>query len=301
MLYLFIWFAIKVDYMGFEEFFNNNFVTPLGQYYTPVNTIIYGIIFALAVFGVYKLLKRLNIPIDRNFLVGIVPFVVLGSVLRVLRDAKLLDYWIFASPIIYMLMFVIAAVALLLSKYIERFVKNKKGKLADFLSSYHRLWCTIGIVLVVAAFILLLTTGFKNYYGAGLMLGVAAIFGVIVYLLYDAQIKFGDRYPMLKVYSKENSILLGIHLFDASTTFVALTFFPYYEQHVVSNIVIGFLGPAGQFLLKFIVVTIVLWALDNNLKIDTESIYMRNFIKIAIFILGFAPGFRNFLRLGFGV
>lgn len=289
--------------MGIEEFFNDNFVIPLGNYYTPVNTIVYGIIFALAVFGVYKLLRRLNVDIDKNFAIGIVPYIVLGSVLRVLRDAKLLDYWFFASPIIYMLLFVVATITLVFSKQLEKFARNarSKGGLTDFLSDYHRLWCLLGIVLVIAGFIILSTVGYKNYYASGLMLGLAAIWAVVVYLAYEANNKFGEKYSFLKVFSKENCILLAIHLFDASTTFVAVSFFPYYEQHVVSNFVIGFLGPAGQFLLKIAVVTTVLWALDNYLKTDKDSIYMRNFIKIAIFILGFAPGFRNFLRLGFGV
>ena len=288
--------------MSLEQFFQENFVTPLGQYYTPINTLIYGLIFAVAVFGVYKLLRKFDISIDRNFLVGIVPYVVLGSVLRVLRDAKIFDYWIFASPIIYMMIFVIAIASLFGSKYIESIAKKaRKSGLTEFLSSYHRLWCIIGIVLVIASFIMLSTVGYTNYYGSGLMLGLAAIWGVVVYLLYEAREKLSHKYSFLNVFTKENCLLLLVHLFDASTTFVALTFFPYYEQHVVSNFVIDILGPVGQFALKIIVVTVVLWALDNYLKIDKDSIYLRNFIKIAIFILGFAPGFRNFLRVGFGV
>ncbi len=290
--------------MSFEDFIQTNFITPLGNYYTPVNTIVYGLVFALAVFGVYKLLRKMNVYIDRNFLIGIIPYVVLGSVLRVLRDAKLLDYWFFASPIIYMLLFVVATITLVFSKQLEKFAKaaKKRSGLIDFLSDYHRIWCLLGIVLVIAGFIILSTVGYKNYYASGLMLGLAAIWAVVVYLAYEANQKFGEKHKFLNVFSKENCILLGIHLFDASTTFVAVSFFPYYEQHVVSNFVIGsILGPAGQFLLKIVVVTVVLWALDNYLKTDKNSIYMRNFIKIAIFILGFAPGFRNFLRLGFGV
>ena len=289
--------------MSLEQFFQDNFVIPLGQYYTPVNTLLYGIVFALAVFGVYKLLRRMNIDIDRNFVIGIVPYIVLGSVLRVLRDAKLLDYWFFASPIIYMLLFLAATITLVVSVQIQRIAKRtgRKTGLIDFLSNYYRLWCVIGIVLVIAGFVLLSTVGFKNYYASGLMLGVAAIWGVVVYLLYEAREKFVQKYGFLKVFTKENCLLLGVHLFDASTTFVALTFYPYYEQHVVSNFVIGFLGPSGQFVLKLVVVTIVLWALDNYLHTDKDSVYMRNFLKIAIFILGFAPGFRNFLRVGFGV
>ena len=128
--------------MSLEQFFQDNFVIPLGQYYTPVNTIIYGVFFALAVFGIYKLLRKWNIDIDKKFAVGIVPFVVLGSVLRVLRDAGTLDYFIFASPLIYMLIFLIALIALLISVGVEKWANKVREKswLREVLSSYNRLW-----------------------------------------------------------------------------------------------------------------------------------------------------------------
>ncbi|MFH0836507.1 MAG: DUF63 family protein [Candidatus Aenigmatarchaeota archaeon] len=280
-------------------FFEENFVIPLGKYYTAVNTLVYGIIFALAVFGVYKLLRYLKIIINKDFVIGIIPYVVLGSVLRAMKDALILDYWIFASPIIYMLMFGIATIALLLSIGVAKLAKKKKSRFAQFLSSYHKLWSIIGIVLVLASIIVLSTIGFKNYYESGITLGLTALCGIIVYLLYQANQKFPDN-RFLRVFTKENCLLLGVHLFDAATTFTALTFLPYYEQHVVSNFVITYLSPAGQFVLKFIVVIVVLYVLDSQLN-EPENIYLRNFLKIAIFILGFAPGLRNFLRTGFGV
>ena len=299
-------------------FFEDNFVMPLGKYYTAANTIVYGIIFALAVFGVYKLLRYLKILINKDFVIGIVPYVVLGGTVRAMKDSLILDYWFFASPIIYMIIFAIATASLLLSMGVEKFAKRKlnpkakitdlksksaiqksKSKIIQFLSSYHRLWSLIGIVLALAALIILSTIGFKNYYETAITLGITAGFGVFLYVLYKANQKSPDN-KFLRVFTKENCILLGVHLFDAATTFTALTFLPYYEQHVVSNFVISILGPVGQFLLKFVVVVIVLYVLDSQLN-EPENIHLRNFLKIAIFILGFATGFRNFLRTGFGV
>jgi uncharacterized membrane protein len=101
-------------------------------------------------------------------------------------------------------------------------------------------------------------------------------------------------------FTRFNAFLLGVHMFDASTTFVALQYFPYYEQHVLSNFVIAFVGPVGQFLIKLPIVLIVLYFLERELP-KKEDENMKNFFKVAILILGLAPGLRNFLRLGIGV
>ena len=86
-------------------------------------------------------------------------------------------------------------------------------------------------------------------------------------------------------------------MFDASTTFVALQFFPYFEQHVLPGFFISMFGPVAMFFIKLPVVAAVLYYLDKDMN-EPEK---KNFIKIVILILGLGPGLRNFLRLGMGV
>lgn len=88
-----------------EEFINENFITPLCSYYTPIGTITYGLILVLAVVGTYKLLKKLKIKIDKKFFIGLLPFIIYGGWTRALRDHELGIYQsnLFCSPPIYFL------------------------------------------------------------------------------------------------------------------------------------------------------------------------------------------------------
>jgi len=93
--------------------------------------------------------------------------------------------------------------------------------------------------------------------------------------------------------SLENAMIIVAHLFDASATFTALTFFNYTEQHVLPNFLIDIAGPWIMFPLKIIVVWGVLYLIDKHV----DSVYLRNFLKIVIVILGLAQGTRDFLTL----
>ena len=110
--------------------------------------------------------------------------------------------------------------------------------------------------------------------------------------------KLAERFTKIKFFSRENTSILSVHLFDATTTFVALTYFPYFEQHVLPSFLINIFGPAVMFALKFAVVAAVLHVLDKEMK---QEIQKKKFIKLVILILGLAPGLRNFFRLIMGV
>ena len=94
-----------------------------------------------------------------------------------------------------------------------------------------------------------------------------------------------------------NQLILGAHFLDASATFISLSLFGYFEQHVVPRFFIGFFGPVSMFFLKIIVVIPVLYIIDRH----TEDRNFRNFLKIVVLILGLAPGLRDTIRLLVGV
>ena len=289
-------------------FFEENFVDPIVTQgvagYNLINTPIYAVLFALAVIGSYKLLQKLNIPIDRKFILGIFPFLLFGGTLRVVRDAQIIPSPILVSPIIYLAIFIVAIVSLLIAVGIQKLTtKSKpivgfkdetvKDEPAPSGISYHLPWAIIGIIFWIFTLWLLAPIGIQNPEALALILGITAAWAVAIFIVYKSKI--------MKWMSLENSGILGIHMFDASSTFVALQFFQgYYEQHVVSSALIDIVGPAGQFLLKLAVVPIVLVLLDRELA-KPEERQLRGFLKIAIIILGFAPGLRNTLRLVLGV
>ena len=253
--------------------------------YNIVNTSVYAIGFAIAVIGAYKLLKKLNIKVDRNFVLGILPFILLGSALRVVRDSTTIPSPLLVSPLIYFSIFIIATTSLLVGVGVARKTKF----------DYHKIWGLLGIVALAVAAWWLAPIGVQNWPAVGLITVITAGWAIVIFGVYKSRI--------FKWLTFQNSGLLGAHMFDATTTFVALQFFAsagYYEQHVVSNAVIGFLGPAGQFILKLAVVPPVLYLLDRELK-KPEDAQLRGFLKVAILLLGLAPGLRNALRLALGV
>lgn len=285
--------------------FQTYFIDPIryNTGYNIVNTAAYAVVFVLLVFVTYRLLRLLKIKVDKNFFIGIVPYIALGSILRALEDLleftasvppifspfTLVDAFgtarnlLFITPLIYIFMFVLALAALLVSKAVERYGVP-----------YHKTWLATGLLLCLAAISQL---RLENAFALFAMLG---IFGVWALVIGGSRIAFRDFETARRALTKENTLLILVHMFDATTTFVALQFFSYFEQHVVAGLTIGFLGPMGIFALKLPVVTAVLYYLDKELA-KPEDLKKRNFIKIAILVLGLGPGLRNFLRLVMGV
>jgi len=263
--------------MSIESFISENFLIPLCRYYTPVGTITYGLILVIAAIGTYRLLKGLKIKIDKRFLIALLPFIIYGGWTRALRDYKLGIYQssLFCSPPIYFFIFAVTLVSLLIAIFIER--KNKKSKILKYQN-----------VMVILSLPLLLynltLTNIRNIEGFGIILLLVAFWSVVF---------FGISKFKPKLLSKENAFILVSHLLDASATFTALTFFGFYEQHVLPTFLIGMFGPWIMFPLKIFVVWPVLYYIDKT----EEDVFFKNFLKIIILILGLALGIRDFLSV----
>jgi uncharacterized membrane protein len=282
-----------VDFL--QQYFIDPIVTQGVAGYNIFNTPIYALGFAVAAFAAYKLLKRLHVKIDRAFLIGILPFILSGGVWRVVRDAKIIESPLLVTPLIYLVLFIAAVSTLLVSVGLERFLISRKKVRAGF---YYKIWFVFGAIVLLYGFALLSRLPVQNWNALGTIAALSAGWAVVIF----AANKF-SKIKVLSVFTRENSGLLWAHMFDASTTFTALQFFAtsgYYEQHVVSNVVIGVLGPVGQFVLKLVVLLPVLWLLDRELA-KKQDAQLRGFLKIGILILGLALGLRNGLRLVLGV
>jgi uncharacterized membrane protein len=259
--------------MFLEDFFKRYFINPIiyGNGYNIVNTIVYGILFGICAILIFKILKKLKIRIDEKLFVSLFPFLILGSVLRVLEDVNIFESKLFVSPFIYILIFLIAFPSLLFSIFLEKKLRIK----------YHYLLFSISflILLYFLQFILFKIT--------------------IEPLLVVISLSFLISFPFLILYykkkiSKINTVIIFAHIFDASTSFTALTFSEkFLEQHVFANLLLSFFGTSSFFLMKIIVIPLVLILIDKNIK----NIEEKNFIKFAIFILGFSPGMRNLLLM----
>ncbi|MBU0953379.1 MAG: DUF63 family protein [Nanoarchaeota archaeon] len=282
--------------MVFQEYFLDPILA--NGYFNPINTAVYAILLVVAVYIVYRVITKLNIPIDKHFFYAILPFVVWGSSTRVLHDAAFVgvlpsgvqEFYsapFFPTPGSYLITFVLAFSVFLLSIGIM-----KVGKIP-----YWKPMAAIGSLLVLVNFVI---TPWRFFEPLWLVLGLlvvsVGIFNGIARLLRQPSV--ARLHPELpRILTPVNQGILAAHFLDASATFVSLSFFGYFEQHVVPNILIPFVGPVAMFLLKIVVVIPVVWVIGKY----AENANFRNFLLIVVFILGFAPGMRDLLRLIAGV
>jgi len=259
--------------MFLQEILKKYFIEPIiyGYGYNIVNTIVYGILFASSTILIYKILKKLKIKIDEKFFIYLFPFLVLGSVLRVLEDIKFFESKFFVSPFIYILIFLLAFSSLVISIFLEKKLKIE----------YHYLLLSISLTILLYFSKFLFTKFFFEPLLIVLPISLLLSFPFLI-LCYKKKI------------SKINAAVISSHIFDASTSFTALTFSEkFLEQHVFANLLLPFFGTPSFFLMKIIVIPLVLIIIDKNIK----NVEEKNFIKFAIFILGFSPGLRNLLLM----
>lgn len=250
-----------------QRFIYEYFVDPIiyKNGYNIVNTMAYVFLFVVLAYAIYKIiprdedLKRLSWEL--------IPFVLLGSTLHVLEDAGTLNSFIFVTPMVWIL----TAAYALATYYISRCSGN------DIL------WTAFGFVPFYVA---LSHINFSNF-GALLTITTATIVSSIVAFLISINFKFMNT---------PNTVLMLVHMFDASTTFAALSNGGYFEEHVVGGIFTRLFGPAGMYFLKIPVLLFVFYILEKE---DDERV--KDFVRMLILILGLGPGTRNMLRLMAGV
>lgn len=256
------------------EFIQENFLY-LHPGYTVLNTIVFGIILGFAILIIIRMFKWLKKDPGDLFL-ALVPFIFFGSSARALVDNGLYPLTLLlVTPGIYVLTGLTTIIALILSVFLEK----KTGW------DYRYSLFTLGFVICVPN---LLTIQYINPVPLLQILGSWAIITAPFVLL-------RDKWWILK--DKFNLSILAAHLLDASTTFIAVDFYGYGEQHVLPNFLTQLVDTAAvMFPLKITVILAALYIIDTNVEDKTT----RNMLKLAIFILGLAPGLRNFLSLIMG-
>jgi uncharacterized membrane protein len=251
--------------MNIQDWFNHYFIET-GYGYNSVNTTVYGILLIIFVYIIYRILKKLQINVDKRLALSIAPFVIFGSSIRILEDANIISGYFFVTPGIYFLIFGITFLTLLISWEIEK----------KFHIPYHKIMFIVGLILTSPVLGVL---KYNNFLGISYVLLYFAPWIIVLKLI-----------PWLK----ENKIVTGLHVFDGTVTFVSLNYFGYYEQHVLPRYLINLFGTPFSFIfLKILIIVAVLFFIDKY----SEDKDFNNFIKLVIGILGAATGTRDFLRL----
>lgn len=243
----------------------NYFLAPKRTGYDIPKTMTYGLILVLAVYLIFKLLKKLKIKIDKRLFFAISPYVIFGGILRVLEDIGLISSYLFVTPCIYFLVFLVLIFILGFSLILQ------KRDIAYFKTVF-----IIGLFLNIAVMINLRPSNFEGFL-------LVTVFFIPWLLLFGYFLKW----------SKTNRIVASIHMFDSTVTFVSLNFFGYSEQHILPGFLINFFGPVSFIFVKLIGIVLVLLLIDKFFK-DRE---FNNYLKLIIGILGGATATRDFASL----
>lgn len=241
--------------------------------YTTFNTIIFGLVLGLIILCIIKIFNKLNKkPLELIY--PLIPIIIFGSTSRALVDNHVYPrIYLLATPGIYIFIGLMTILLLIISIYIEK----------KFSIKYYKVISFIGIIICIPNIFLMLNHG-MNYH--------ILIFELLCWIIISSPfIIFRNKFSLLKNYNLE--VLLA-HIFDATSTFIAMDFFGYYEQHVLPTLLINFSGTAFvMYPLKIVLILFALYIIDKMIDDDTS----KQMLKLSIFILGLAPGIRNFTTL----
>jgi len=285
--------------MALDEFIYRYYIQPIQEHsgYNEVNTLTYVVAALLAAYGIFFLLKRERIRIDRGFVLSVIPFILFGSTFRVIVDAVdtgvaaahrealfglfgriVIDSGIYNYGYLTVTPGIYVVVGLLTIASIIVFHRLGAGRwLAHF-----------GWALWLTQLILFLPLAKNNLYFALILF--IALGGVLM-----AQ-------PFLRHYRVRlplSGAVVFSHALDGGATFVIIDIYnrfagaSYFEQHVLGRWIGDLFGTMLAFyVIKVAFATGACIILDRE-KDEEEKLY----ILLLLIIFGLAPGVRDALRL----
>lgn len=241
--------------------------------YTLFNTVIFGIVLGLIILVIIRLFDKLN-KNPADLIVPLIPMIFFGSSSRALVDNHIYPrIHLLATPGIYIFIGLLTIAILLISINIEK----KTGY------EYTNIIFISGLMFSVGNIILILLHHINIE---------TLLFELLFFIIVSSPFIFLRN--RMNFFNDVNVSVLLAHIFDATSTFVAMAFFNYQEQHVIPTFLIDNYGsPIIMYPVKIIVILVILYIIDREIENKTAN----NLLKLSIFILGLAPGIRNCLTL----
>lgn len=275
-----------------REFIYKYYIDPIryGEAYTLVDTLTYALILIVAVYFVYRGLRRYGIAIDTELVLATLPFVVLGGLLRVVEDTGMIVSdlrFLLITPLIFFSIFAVAAIALFGGKLAEN---------SGFVAHYSRFYAGAGVAACLIAtgalvwFGLTETTIALDVLATILALALVTSLALWAFLVYV--LKWDYTSDILY------KLLIFGHMLDASATSYGIDIHPihYVEQHVVGSSLINATGTAfSMFLLKLAVLIPAIYILEMYRREGNPGLW--HLILLAMIVVGMAPGIRDLVRM----
>ncbi|MBE0516838.1 MAG: DUF63 family protein [Methanophagales archaeon] len=259
--------------------------------YNPVNTITWALVLVVCLFLTLKLLKKLEIKIDRRFIAAVSPYIVVGASLRVMEDAELITpplSYLLITPLIFFLIFFCCVAILILAVIVSR---SQKGRVYD----YTLIFGLIGIIWLIATLTILLVK--EEIVFGWVLFAVIGISGLLISVIYALAARFSVHF----LTDRLNLAVLAAHLLDASSSFIGIDILGYTGKHVIEGLIVTYAGTAaGMYPLKLGILAPIIYLLDTQFT-DEAEMELKNLVLLALIVIGLAPAVRNTLRMMLGV
>jgi len=281
-----------------RQFVNTYYIHPITHDtgYNPVNTLTWALLLVLCLFLTLKILKKLDIEINKPFIAAVSPYIFVGASLRVMEDAELFSpplSYLLITPLIYFLLFFCCITILTISVELSR--SNSIGVKCEVLG--FRCFAIFGLaggIWFFANLVILLKA--EEIVLPWVLFAVIGISSIILLVIYGIATKFGVNF----LTGKLNVSILAAHLLDASSSYIGIDKLGYSGKHVIEGIIVKYVGSAaGMYPLKFVILIPVLYLLDT--QFDEKERELKNLVLLALLVIGLAPAVRNTLRMMFGV
>jgi uncharacterized membrane protein len=270
--------------------------------YNMINTITYIVILIIACSIIYFFLRK-KVKFDEKFFLAISPYILIGVSLRVLMhqieagnliiegitktaNPLQIGFWFF-TPGVWILTFAIVLAGLLIAQVWKEL-------------NHNRLFA-FGLIIALP----LVLFNFINFNNWIWFIGTLILIIITTYTI----IQLIDKLTPYKILEDSLNIFIIMgQAIDGIASVVAITFFNFTEQHVVSNIVIN-IHPILFVIIKLVLAILICYSLDDYLK-DSIKKYQNKpgknldiknkigFTKVVIAILGFATGLASLFKMG---
>ncbi len=261
----------------FEEFFIKPIIERTG--YNIINTITYGILLIIGAYVLFKFFKKLKLRIDFKLFIINLPFILLVAVWRSLTDAGVYPYhFLTTTPGLYVPVLLLFFSLTLLAVRLDR-----KYKIP-----YWKVFAGVSTALLITQLTLIRV---KMPEAISLYLFFALI-TTAPFIVLKRWIK-----PLRNNF---NLSIFIAHMLDATATHVSITYYGYFEQHVIPNLFIWLFGGStwGFYALKLLVLIPIIYFLDANKgRKSARQEELINWVKIVFIVYGIATGMRGLLRL----
>ncbi len=274
----------------FQQYFIEPIINPSVQGYNLINTLVFIIILIIACAIIYKILNK-KINFDLNFMIAMLPYILFGVSLRVImhqiESGKLIIPWLiktanplelgfwFFTPGIWIITFSLVIIGLLIGKILKQLDTKKVFY--------------FGIIIAILPFLFNLIN-YNNWF----WFIITTIIIITTTIIIGKIINKYTKYKILN--NKLNFFIILGQAIDGIASSIAITFFPFSEQHVLSDMLIR-IHPMIFIIVKLSIAVLLCWSLDDYSK-EIKNKNLIGFIKIIIAILGLATGLGSLLKLG---